>query len=70
MTKFIPTTPLWHRLQVKTGIRAGPMGEMLTLLPDTTVQWLFDITPEGAKLSDTIRGLVVDAHFDENEEAA
>ena len=67
MPKFIPITPLWRRLQTRRGVRSGTTGEMLTLLPDETVQWLFDITPEGASISDTIRGLVVDAHFDEKE---
>ena len=64
MGKFIPTTPLWRRLQNKRGVRHGTMGEILTTLPDETVSWLFDITPEGASIADTIRSLVVDARHE------
>jgi hypothetical protein len=50
------------------GIKIGTMKGIIENLTKEQIEWLVKITPCKVLLSDTIKAIVVDAYFEENEE--
>tara|TARA_A100001515_G_C4506703_1_gene188597 strand:+ start:194 stop:379 length:186 start_codon:yes stop_codon:yes gene_type:complete len=50
------------------GVQIGVMKDIIESLTEKQIEWLAKITPDGVKLSNVIKAIVVDAYFEENEE--
>jgi len=50
------------------GIKIGTMKGIIENLTKEQIEWLAKITPCKVSLSDTIKAIVVDAYFEENEQ--
>lgn len=50
------------------GVKIGIMRDIIESLTEEQIEWLAKITPDGVRLSNVIKAIVVDAYFEENEE--
>ena len=56
-----------RRIKQDHGKKLGSVGALALSLDADVLKWLFDETPYGALLTDTIRSILIDAYHEEND---